>query len=116
MIFTEQNMPKQLYPYLGGLNSLYALYVQVMDLKRRKEQLDRWETFKAWGFVAYAYARDIAFNLVTGTRIFKDAPQEFTFTARLKRYRLGQDKEKIAIAELLCDQYLDQVDPSGDHC
>lgn len=115
IIFTRKNTPKLLHPYLDELNHLYDLYFKVMDLKRSRDLLTKWERLKAYPFVLYAYYMDIRFNLFTATKMFKDRPKELTFTARLKRYRTGT-KEQQGISELLCDTYLDKVDPSGDHC
>lgn len=116
MKLTKKNSPALLHPYLEEINSLYRVYVRVMDLKRaRKDSGGMWRV-KAWAYVLYGYVRDIVFNLTTASRIFNDSAQELTFTARLTRYRNGEDREKKAIAEWFCDTVLDKVDPSGDHC
>ena len=116
MILTTRNTPKVLHPYLDPINSLYNIYVRVMKIKKNRAKLNTFRTVKAWLYVFYGYARDMGFNWWTGTRIFKDLPREFTFTARLKRYRKGPDREKAGIAEFLCDTVLDAADPDGDHC
>ena len=116
MNLTKKNTPTQLHPYLDQINSLYEIYLNVMWLKKNRDKLSTFKTFTAWLYVFYGYLRDVGFNLWTGTKIFKDPPREFTFTARLKRYRNGNDKEKAAMAEFLCDSWLDQGDPDGDHC
>ena len=67
------------------------------------------ELVAAWVYVGYGYLRDVGFNLVTATRIFRDPPREITFTARMTRYRLGSNREHAAIAEFLCDEWLDQA-------
>lgn len=117
MILDRNNSPEALHPYLDEINDLYAIYLQVMHIKSIRDQLKGREKIMAWLYVAYGYAKDIYFNLVTATRIFKDPPRELTFTARLKRYRKGNAFPwREAIAAFLCDAILDQGDPSGDHC
>ena len=89
-----------------------------MDLKRRRGELKGLGLVRAWSYVVYAYTRDVWFNFTTASEIFND-PARFdrmTFTARLKGYRQGPGGEKAAIAEFLCDHWLDQEDPAGDHC
>ena len=118
MELTRENSPSLLHPYLEEINSLYQVYIKTMELKRRRDELGGIELIKAWAYVSYAYARDIWFNLTTASWMFRDAAQlsKLTFTARLRGYRLGRDLSKAAIAEFLCDHWLDQADPSGDHC
>ena len=118
MELTRENSPSLLYPYLKEINSLYQIYLKAMELKRRRDELGGVELVAAWSYVGYAYVRDVCFNLTTASRMFRDAAQlpKLTFTARLRGYRLGRDLEKAAIAEFLCDHWLDQADPSGDHC
>jgi hypothetical protein len=112
-----QNTPfTALLPYLDEMNSLYHIYERVMELKRTRKELHPVMRAFAWIYVFYGYARDIGFNLFTASKIFNDRARELTFTARLKRYRRRGDKEQAAIAEFLCDQWLDMRDPSGDHC
>jgi hypothetical protein len=116
MDLTTDNSPKALHPYLKEINSLHRVYVRVMELKRRRDSIHGIELVKDYVYVGWAFARDVWFNYTTAARLFKEPAQEGTFTARLKRYRKGQDKEKAALAEFLCDKWLDQDDPSGDHC
>ena len=121
MILTVRNTPLLLHPYLPEINALYAIFIRVMDYKRRRADLTRAELVAAWIYTGYGYIRDVGFNLVTATRIFRDRPREFTFTARLKRYRVNPpatqtEQERAAIAEFLCDEWLDQADPDGNHC
>jgi hypothetical protein len=112
-----KNTPfEALLPYLDSINNLYRVYVKVMQIKKNRDNLHAGWRVVAWIYVTYGYIRDIWFNLTTASKIFNDSAQELTFTARLKRYRKEGDKEQEAIAEFLCDQWLDQVDPSGDHC
>ena len=111
-----KNTPAELHPYLFELNELYLIYLRVMEFKRDRDLLNTRQLAGAWIYVGYGYLRDVLFNAFTATRIFRDMPHEFTFTARLKRYRKGNDKKKQTIAEFLCDSVLDQGDPDGDHC
>ena len=118
MNLTQDNSPELLHPYLEAINSLYAVYIHTMQIKEKRDNLHAGELIAAWIYVIYAYSRDVWFNMTVANRIFKDrfTWNRLTFTARLKGYRKGTDLEKIAIAEFLCDQWLDQADPSGDHC
>jgi hypothetical protein len=116
MTLTPENTPSALHPWLDSLNALYDIYVRVMLLKRKRAELRGLSLAAAYGYLAYAYARDVWFNLTTATRMFCDPAREFTFTARLKRYRAGGTTTQAAIAEFLCDELLDQADPDGDHC
>jgi hypothetical protein len=113
---TTENSPKALHPYLKEINSLHRVYVRVMDIKRRRDSIHGIELVRNYAYVVWAYVRDIWFNCTTAAQLFKERAREGTFTARLKRYRKGDDKEKAALAEFLCDHWLDQDDPSGDHC
>lgn len=114
-VLTKKNSPEPLHPFLPEINSLLAIYIRVMELKRTRHKMDKSQLMKAYLYLAYAYLRDVGFNWWTGTKMFKDLPREFTFTARLKRYRKALD-EKAAIAEFICDFVLDQHDPDGNHC
>lgn len=105
-----------LLPYLDQINSLYHVYERVMYLKRLRDELHPLTRAFAWVYVFYGYIRDIGFNLFVAPKIFGDRARELTLTARLKRYRKEGTGENAAIAEFLCDQWLDQRDPSGDHC
>ena len=130
MILTVRNTPLLLHPYLREINALYAIYIRVMDYKRRRADLTWAELAVARVYVGYGYVRDVWFNRTTATRIFRDRPRELTFTARLKRYRASvlripgdvfrpatpTEQEHAAIAEFLCDKWLDQADPDGNHC
>lgn len=112
---TKKNSPQPLHLYLPEINSLLGIYIRVMELKREREYLSKPKLISAYLYLAYGYLRDVGFNWWTGTKLFKDLPREFTFTARLKRYRERND-EKAAIAEFFCDFVLDQHDPDGEHC
>jgi hypothetical protein len=117
MKLTKKNSPSLLHPYLDPINSLYQIYVRTMQIKKNRDNLHSGWLVLAWVYVSYAYIRDIWFNMTTASQMFKD-PFEWnrlTFTARLKGYRKGKG-EKAAIAAFLCDHWLDQEDPSGDHC
>lgn len=116
MILAPYNTPTPLHPWLDELNALYAIYVNVMDLKRRRDDLRGLGRVWAYLYVAYGYACDVWFNLTTASKIFNDCARELTLTARFKRYRKSGTPEQAALAEFLCDQFLDQADPDGDHC
>jgi hypothetical protein len=116
MDLTTENSPKALHPYLKEINSLHRVYMRVMDLKRRRDSIHGTELMIDYAYVAWAYVRDVWFNCTTAARLFKEPAREWTFTARLKRYRQGTDKAKAALAEYLCDEWLDKDDPSGNHC
>ncbi len=62
---------------------------------------------------------------------FKQWPYEFNevVTVRMKRWRREYpafvrnggtlndiEKQRLGFAETICDEYLDQYDPTGDHC
>lgn len=113
---TITNCPSALHPWLDELNELYQMYLKAMDYKRRRAELSRLELARAWAYVAWAWWRDGWFNLTTAADIFDDPAQEWTFTARLKRYRKTGTPEQEALAEFLCDHILDQGDPDGNHC
>lgn len=116
---TITNCPSALHPWLDELNELYQMYLKAMDYKRRRAELSRLELARAWAYVAWAWWRDGWFNLTTAADIFDDPAREWTFTARLKRYRrrpFEYPAETVALAEFLCDQVLDQGDPDGNHC
>ena len=98
MMLTTDNAPAALHPWLEELNALYAIYVKVMDLKRRRDELHGRRRAGAWLYVGYGYARDVWFNLTTASKIFNDRARELTLTARFKRYRKTGTPEQAALA------------------
>ena len=54
-----------------------------------------------------------AFNATAGTLIFAELPREWFFTDRLKRMKSSPDRDRAAMAQLLCRE-MNKADPG--HC
>ena len=128
MELAKYNTPADLHPYLDEVNWLYNMYKDVMAIKRRKLAGDiKWYEYpRLYAFVWWAWLCDVWFNVVIGSKIFKDPAQEFTFTARLKRYKKDYDCEltqfetewewRANLACWICKELLNKEDPDGHHC
>lgn len=97
--------------------ALYRIYRGVMWLKARRDHLPWYVKLPGYLFVVVGYALDVLYNIVFGTFQFKDLPQEFTYTARLKRYKYEYPVTSWRHVKALhvCAR-LDPYDPAGKHC
>ena len=98
---------------------VFQWYKGVMWLKAHKESLSLFELILAYIFVGIGYVLDVVYNIFVGSYKFKDAPREFTFTARLNRYKVGEDGWRKDQAISLCEdlnEYEDLIEDPEGHC
>jgi len=94
---------------------LYYEYVTVMAMYQHKDTLLGKVTF--WPKLVVGGMVDGLTNVFAATLFFWDAPRELMLTQRFKRYRKTEPLSwRGRLAAVVCDQYLDRHDPSGDHC
>lgn len=96
----------------------WILYLAVMNLKRHRARLHPIAKLHAYPLLFVGVAFDFLVNVVVGTLIFLDPPQETLLTGRLKRYhRIAYEGTwRARLADWICTHLLDQFDPDGDHC
>jgi hypothetical protein len=92
---------------------VFQWYKGVMWLKNHKEGLSTFELAGAYIFVGIGYVLDVVYNIIIGSYKFKNLPREFTFTARLIRYKAGEDGWRKEQAISLCK---DLNEYSEGHC
>ena len=94
--------------------TFYFAFLAVMLLKAKWDALPLPMKVLSAPGVIIAYFMDIAFNYSIATILFLQGPQEFTFTARLSRYKTeGGLRGKVAT--WLCVNLLDPAEIGG-HC
>lgn len=62
-----------------------------------------------------AVLMDVIFNVFIATFIFMDLPEEYMFTKRLERYKVGNEGWRTTVAKWLCLNLLDPFELGG-HC
>lgn len=93
----------------------WVLYLAVMSLARHRHELKPVVKAHAYLLLAVAYPFDMVLNMVVGTLVFLSPPLELTLTGRLKRHQ-RDGGWRGAAAAWVCDNFLDQFDPDGQHC
>jgi hypothetical protein len=97
----------------------WALYLAAMNLKAHLATMGPVAKVHGYALVAVAITFDAFVNLAICTLLFADRPREWLLTARLKRYRRGEQYAgtwRARLAEWICSRLLDQFDPRGEHC
>ncbi len=92
---------------------LWVLFLAVMALQHAWDRLPGLVRALAVPAVVVAIALDVAFNLVA-TIPFADAPQEWTFSQRMGRYKQGTGWRAVT-AQWICANLLDPFEIGG-HC
>lgn len=107
-----------LYVILGGILFTFftwGMYLSVMNLMRVKDTLTLETKVFAYPLAFVGVVADALYNVVVGTVLFLELPQEWLLTKRLKRH-LEDDSFRGVIARWLCRHLLDPFDPKGTHC
>lgn len=93
----------------------WRMYLSVMNLMRVKETLTTETKCFAYPLAAIGVIADFLYNVIVGTILFLELPQELLLTKRLKRH-IGNEDWQGSIARRLCRHLLDPFDPKGTHC
>jgi hypothetical protein len=106
--------------FLVGVTSFYVLwvcYLAVMNLKRAQDnnQLTKLALCLGYPVLIFGLLLDVLVNWVFGTLMFLELPKETVLTSRLKRHRFSESWRGV-LAAFICNQLLNQFDPSGTHC
>lgn len=99
--------------------SMFGLFALVMNLYRAKLQGKLTRTQYVIGFPYFVVGGllDVALNWSIGSLILLDLPREAVMTAHMQRLRKEEpDSWGAKVSAWICDQGLDSLDPSGDHC
>lgn len=103
---------------LLSLYVLWLLYLANMNLERAKKA----GTIRPFALYAGYYPTlvvggllDIAVNVVIGSIVFLERPQELLLTKRLSRL-IKTDGWRSKLALWVCKTLLDPFDPEGRHC
>ena len=98
---------------------MFGLYALVMSLYRAKlaGKLTRTQYVLGLPYVAAGVALDVLLNWTVGSVLLWDRPREWVMTSHMQRLRRdAPDSWGAKVAGWICDQGLDSLDPSGDHC
>ena len=98
---------------------MFGLYALVMGLYRAKlaGKLTPEQWVLGMPYVAVGIALDVLLNWTIGSLLLWDLPRERVMTTHMKRLRRdAPDSWGGRVSAWICDQGLDSLDPSGDHC
>jgi hypothetical protein len=98
---------------------MFGLFALVMNLYRAKlaGKLTRTQYVLGLPYYWAGVALDVALNWSIGSLILLDLPREAVMTTHMQRLRRDEpDSWGAKVATWICDQGLDSLDPSGDHC
>jgi len=93
----------------------YISYVYIMRLRQKRDEgrLPSVMAIMIYPVVILGVIYDVLFNIFVGSVMFIELPQEWLFTARLKRIK-KEDSWKAPIAKWFCTHLLNPHDPG--HC
>lgn len=103
---------------LASVYALWAFYLASMALVRARADGRLGTPAFSLGLpiVAVGLLLDCAVNLTVASLLFLDAPRELLVTRRLKRYHAQGSGWRTRLAAYVCKNFLDQFDPTGEHC
>lgn len=103
---------------VGFLWGFWGLYVLVMGLYRAKLKgtLTREAYIMGWPYYAIGLIVDIVANLTVFSVLMLELPRELLVTSRLKRHRESGTGWRHDFALFICENLLDPLDPTGEHC
>jgi hypothetical protein len=96
----------------------WYVYILVMGLYRAHlvKNLTRFTYALALPALLIGYAMDVLANAFVATIVFREPPEEWLVTDRLKRYIEGPCGWRKTRAQAICAALLDSFDPHGSHC
>lgn len=93
----------------------WALFVALMEMKRRLPQMHWFSKFNAYMLLfTIGYPLDLLFNVVASPLIFQSLPKGVLFTGTLKHWINSGDKRRSEWAAWICKEKLHPYDPG--HC
>jgi hypothetical protein len=97
---------------------LWIFYLAVMALKRARDNQQLTLASKILGYpvLFIGYVLDTFVNVFVISFIFLEIPKETLVTTRLQRWCCSTPSWRQRLAKWLCENLLDQFDPSGKHC
>lgn len=97
---------------------LWGLYVLIMGLYRARlaNRLTRASLVLGAPYIALGYLVDFAVNVTIASLVFVELPRELLVTNRLMRHQLSGTGWRRNLSMWICDNLLDEFDPSGNHC
>jgi len=100
------------------LYAFWCAYVLVMGIYRAHlaKRLVGLNKVLALPVVVLGYAMDVVANWIIAPLVFLDFPREALVTSRLIRYKREDHGWRYQLATWICDELLDPLDPTGDHC
>jgi hypothetical protein len=101
-----------------SLFSFYAFYLACMTLVRAYQEDKLTISMKILGYpiLLCGVVIDFLMNITIFSVIFLQFPSQFLVTSRLKRnLKVGQGW-RYKLAKFICEQLLNNVDPSHNHC
>jgi hypothetical protein len=103
---------------IAYLYALWCTYVLVMGIYRAHlaKRLVGLNKVLALPIVIIGYVMDVATNWIVAPLFFLDWPREALVTSRLIRYKREDRGWRCRLATWICDELLDPLDPTGDHC
>jgi hypothetical protein len=103
---------------IAYLYAFWCAYVLVMGIYRAHlaQRLVGLNKVLAIPVVIVGYVMDVATNWIIAPLVFLDWPREALVTSRLLRYKRDACGWRCQLATWICDELLDPLDPTGDHC
>lgn len=97
--------------------ALWVCYLALMNVYRvkREGKIKRVQLVLASPLLIFGGVLDVVFNLVVGTVLLLDTPQEWTLSARLARLSKTDDGWRGTVAEKVGVYLLHDFDPTGSH-
>jgi len=100
--------------FIVGFIGLWILFINVMTWKKNANKIPKWLTYPLYVIVAIAYIWDVVFNIIFGTIMFLDIPQELTLTGRMRRIIITKEDWRLDFAIFICKKLVEPWDPK--HC
>lgn len=102
----------------AAIFALWVFYAAMMRLKQVRDAGKLTLAMKVFGYPALAVGLllDLFVNVIVGSVVFWERPQEWTLSTRLWRLSNGQEagwRQRMALA--LRVSLLDAIDPEGAH-
>lgn len=95
--------------------AMWLQYLAVMNLKENRGKLTTTAKLWAYPMLLVGVLSDIMFNLVIGTVVYIELPQQLLFTSRCNLH-LSDAGWRGSVARWFCRNFMDPYDPDGSHC
>ncbi len=105
-----------LYP-IAIFYSTLIFYLALMNVSKYKDTLNTVQTVVFAPILIVGLILDVLFRYTLGTllKLPNFTKDDLLFTSVLQTY-IDEDSWKGKVSKFICKNFLDQFDPSGEHC